>query len=96
MASGGDGGRGLHIHPAVVYEPTLVLSGFAGKVPWVLQASEIIAFGDDMNDAEMLTEFGYGIAVENAIPEVKDMVSYICESNDNDGVAKYIEKLIIT
>ena len=60
-----------------------------------IQMSEIIAFGDDLNDIEMLTECGYGIAVENAVADVKKIADAICESNDNDGVAKYIEQNIL-
>ena len=57
-----------------------------------IQLSENMAFGDDLNDIEMLTGCGYGVAVENAVPEVKQVADSICESNDDDGVAKYIEQ----
>jgi Cof subfamily protein (haloacid dehalogenase superfamily) len=57
--------------------------------------SEIAAFGDDYNDVEMLRECGTGIAVANAIDEAKAVADYICESNDEDGVAKWIEKHIL-
>lgn len=35
-----------------------------------------------------------GIAVENAINELKKIANYITDSNDDDGVAKILEKLI--
>jgi len=54
--------------------------------------SQIITFGDDLNDIEMLTQCGYGVAVSNAVDEVKKIADYITESNDNDGVAVFIEK----
>lgn len=57
-----------------------------------IQMSEILAFGDDFNDIEMLTKCGYGVAVSNAIDEVKEIADFITESNDNDGVASFIEK----
>lgn len=60
-----------------------------------IQMSEIAAFGDDLNDAEMLIECGCGVAVYNAVADVKKVADYICGSNDNDGVAKYIEKNIL-
>lgn len=60
-----------------------------------IQTSEIIAFGDDLNDIEMLTECGYGIAVDNAVTEVKNIADYICKSNDNDGVADFIANHIL-
>ena len=57
--------------------------------------SEIAAFGDDQNDLEMIQNCGYGVATENAIPEVKRMARFSCPSNDNDGVAKWIEKFLL-
>lgn len=53
--------------------------------------SEISAFGDDQNDLEMIQNCGYGVATENAIPEVKHVARFSCPSNDDDGVAKWIE-----
>ena len=54
-----------------------------------------VAFGDDKNDLEMIKNCGIGIAVENAIDEVKNVAKYICETNNNDGVAKWLEKYIL-
>lgn len=54
------------------------------------------AFGDDYNDVEMLNNCGIGVAVDNAIEEVRAAADYICDSNDNDGVAKWLEKHIIS
>lgn len=56
--------------------------------------SNIIAFGDDLNDIEMLEQCGYGIAVSNAVKEVLNVADYVTVSNDEDGVAKFIEKNI--
>lgn len=56
--------------------------------------SEMIAFGDDYGDIGMLRLAGRGIAMDNAIPEVKAAADAITDSNDNDGVAKYLEKLL--
>lgn len=55
-----------------------------------IQMNEIIAFGDDLTDINLLDRCGIGIAVANAIPEVKNCADFICESNDDDGVAKWI------
>ena len=57
--------------------------------------SDIVAFGDDFNDIEMLHDCGIGIAVANAIDEVKAVADYICETNDNDGVAKWLEENVL-
>lgn len=56
--------------------------------------SNTIAFGDDLNDIEMLDQCGYGIAVSNAVKEVLNTADYVTDSNDEDGVARFIEKNI--
>lgn len=56
---------------------------------------EIVAFGDDINDKEMLLSFGLGVAMGNSIDEIKMIADYICDTNDNDGVAKWLNKNII-
>lgn len=56
-----------------------------------LPESKIAAFGDDFNDIGMLRLCGRGIAMKNAIDQVKDVSSEVCDSNENDGVAKWIE-----
>ena len=59
-----------------------------------IELSNIIAFGDDLNDVEMLKQCGYGIAVSNAIEEVLNIADYITDNNDEDGVAKFIENAL--
>lgn len=54
-----------------------------------IELSNIIAFGDDLN----VEQCSYGIAVSNAIEEVLNVADYITDSNDEDGVAKFIEKI---
>lgn len=53
--------------------------------------NEIAAFGDDNDDIEMIKHCGCGVAVANAIKEVLSVANYITESNEYDGVAKWIE-----
>jgi len=55
-----------------------------------------VAFGDDMNDLEMIKNCGIGVAVDNALDAVKNVAKYTCETNNNDGVAKWLEKNIIS
>jgi len=55
---------------------------------------DMIAFGDDENDYEILKNAGRGIAVENAIPMIREIADDVTESNENDGVAKYIGKIL--
>ena len=60
-----------------------------------INMSDVVAFGDDFNDLEMLKLAGTAVAVENAIDEVKAVADHITGSNDNDGVARFIEHAMI-
>ena len=57
-------------------------------------ASETAYFGDDYDDIEPIRMCGVGVAVSNAIDEVKAVADHIAGSNDDDGVAKFIEGMI--
>lgn len=61
-----------------------------------ISLNDIIAFDDDVNDVEMLQICGTGVAVSNAVMEVKNVADCITLSNDQDGVADWIEKSILT
>ena len=56
--------------------------------------SEVIAFGDGLNDREMLAWAGHGVAVANADDAVKDVADAVTGSNDDDGVAQVLERII--
>lgn len=56
---------------------------------------EIMAFGDGANDLDMMIEAGCGVAMENATDEIKAAADFVTVSNDNDGVAKVIEKYVL-
>ncbi|NHF61359.1 HAD family phosphatase [Flavobacteriaceae bacterium TP-CH-4] len=53
--------------------------------------SEVIAFGDNYNDIEMLQAVGCGVAVENAREEVKQVAQRLTARNTEDGVAHFIK-----
>ncbi|HKU40768.1 MAG TPA: HAD family hydrolase [Polyangiales bacterium] len=55
---------------------------------------EVIAFGDMPNDLPMLEWAGRGVAVRNAHPSVLAAATAITLSNDEDGVADYLERYI--
>lgn len=59
-----------------------------------IDASEVLAFGDAPNDAEMLAWAGRGVAVGNAEPEALAAASEVTLSNDQDGVAVVLEELL--
>ena len=58
--------------------------------------SDTIAFGDDLNDIEMLQNCGIGVAVANALDEVKAAANGVCGSNEADGVARWIAEHLIS
>ena len=61
-----------------------------------LSKDEAIAFGDGRNDIEMLEAVGTGVAMGNAIEEVKARADVICKSVEEDGVYHYcLEKKLI-
>jgi len=54
-----------------------------------------VSFSDDYNDFDMIRECGIGVAVINALDEVKAVANYICDANENDGVAKWLEENVL-
>lgn len=56
--------------------------------------SRTIAFGDGYNDLGMIKAAGLGVAMENAVPRIKEAAGYITSSNDEDGVAKALDRLL--
>ncbi|MFS1514487.1 Cof-type HAD-IIB family hydrolase [Chengkuizengella sp. SCS-71B] len=57
--------------------------------------SEVIAIGDSWNDHEMLEVAGLGVAMNNAVPALKEIANYITHSNNEDGVKHVIDKFIL-
>ena len=76
----------------VIHKEAIKSKGVAALAEyWGIKQSETAAFGDDTIDIDLLEYCGIGVAVSNALDEVKASADYVCESNDNDGVAKWIE-----
>ncbi len=57
-----------------------------------IKFKNILAFGDNYNDIEMLKSVGVGVAVANSKKEVLTIANVITDSNKEDGVANYLEK----
>jgi len=61
---------------------------------WNILPSECAAFGDFMNDYEMMQSVEYSFAMANAYPEIKKVAKFETLSNDDFGVIAGIKKLI--
>ncbi|MFB7304865.1 Cof-type HAD-IIB family hydrolase [Heyndrickxia sporothermodurans] len=55
----------------------------------------VMAMGDSMNDIAMIKSAGIGIAMGNAQAIVKEAADWITDTNDNDGVAKAIQRWVL-
>ncbi len=62
---------------------------------WGIAPRDIIAFGDGLNDIDMLKFCGIGVAMGNAFDGVKAVANSICDTNENDGLAKWIEDNVL-
>jgi Cof subfamily protein (haloacid dehalogenase superfamily) len=94
----------ISIVPALTWRPILNIT-----CPGVNKASAIgrlissagktldnvVAFGDDLPDMDMLVECGIPVAMDNALPELKDACKYCTASNNEDGVAVVLERIFL-
>ena len=70
----------------------IILEKVATKLS--IAREEVMILGDSFNDYSMFEIFEETVAMENAIPEVKDIAKYVTDSNDNLGVAKAIKNVL--
>ena len=59
-----------------------------------LEIKDTVAFGDGLNDADMLEAAGYGVAMENADPRIKEKADVVTENNNDAGVGKEIFRIL--
>ena len=59
-----------------------------------IKTEEVIAFGDAENDIPMLMAAGVGVAMGNAAENVKTAADMVTQSNNDDGIAAALEKLL--
>ena len=60
-----------------------------------IKKEEVMALGDNNNDIIMIKNAGLGVAMGHSNDEVKKVADYITENNNEDGVAKAIEKYVL-
>ena len=75
--------NGIDILPAGVSKAT-ALAEMAAH--FQIAQEDIVAFGDGLNDAEMLSYAGIGVAMGNGREEIKAVADYVTASNNEDGI----------
>ena len=66
-----------------------VLANYLG-----VSLADTIAVGDHLNDVPMIQAAGLGVAVANAVDEALEAAGYVTASNNDDGVAQLIDKVL--
>ena len=59
-----------------------------------IEQTQAIAFGDSENDISILRAAGQGVAMGNAAQDVRAAADFITLSNNEDGIAKALERLL--
>ena len=59
-----------------------------------IKRENVIAFGDNYNDIEMIEFAGIGVAMENGEEELKKSADYIALNNNDDGVGKFLKDFL--
>lgn len=59
-----------------------------------IDASEVVSFGDGQNDKSMIEWAGTGVAMGNAVDEVKAVAQMVTADNNEDGIAVTLDKLL--
>ncbi|MFC2947284.1 Cof-type HAD-IIB family hydrolase [Virgibacillus sediminis] len=60
-----------------------------------IEMGNVLAVGDSLNDIKMIQEAGIGVAMGNAQEAIKKAADFVTDTNENDGVAKAIEKFAL-
>lgn len=61
-----------------------------------IKKEEIIACGDSWNDLSMIEYAGLGVAMGNAVDDLKAKADYVTASNEEDGIAEVIERFVMS
>ena len=83
----------LEISPKSISKKTSLETLLGLQYP-ELGLHNVMAFGDNYNDIEMLKAVGVGVAVENAISEAKNVANHKTACNIDDGVALFLEEAL--
>ena len=75
-----------------IYSHTASKANGAKEVKEIAGAETITAFGDNLNDIIMLKGADVAVAVENSVPQVKEIADVIIGNNNDNSVVKYIQE----
>ncbi|MBA8772664.1 Cof-type HAD-IIB family hydrolase [Staphylococcus coagulans] len=70
----------------------LALCAIAEKLG--IDMKDTMAIGDNLNDKSMLDRAGIAVAMDNALPELKENATFVTASNEESGVAKAIYRVL--
>lgn len=56
---------------------------------------DVIAFGDNFNDISMFHRVGFGVAMGNAAPEIRQQAHQVTDSHDEDGIANALRRWVL-
>ncbi len=62
---------------------------------WGIDRDEIVAVGDDMNDVPMIRGAGLGVAMGHAPEAVKAVADHVTDDEENDGLARFVEGVLL-
>lgn len=90
----------LHISEDVLWMLTNPLANKGNALEVIakrlgIDAKKSVVFGDDIIDIDMFHAGGYGVAVANSTASLLQIADEVCESNNDDGVAKWIASHIL-
>lgn len=89
--------NGKVMHAIHVNNPTVskgnAMSGLCRFLK--IDLKDTVAIGDKINDISMIKMAGFGVAMGNATEDVKEVADFITATNDEDGVAKVLEKILV-
>ena len=83
----------LEIAHQSISKKTAIDTLLTEKYPQI-KMENVLAFGDNYNDIEMLQSVGAGVAVSNAIDDVLTIADFVSSANVEDGVANYLESFL--
>ncbi len=94
--------RGVRLMPSGRYPFVQLMAVGADKVTalrhllseWGESLDNVVAFGDDVNDVDLLQAAGLGVAVANAYPGALEASARVAPANTEDGVAQVLEELM--